>query len=121
MITVLAGDFPADSVVSLKKSMGGLGKPTHLVFRLGTFKTEAVALADVMEAEQVTETGLNAARAVAGGLLFGFLGAAVGAIAGSGKVAALAFRDGRKVLVKCGGQDFAMLTAAAFPNKAATV
>lgn len=121
MITVLAGDFKKDGVVVFKKSLGGLGKPTHLVFATGFLKHETVPLADVVEAEVVSETGLNAGGAIVGGLAFGLLGAAVGAIAGSGKIVALAFKDGRKVAVKCGGKDFEILTAAALSNKMASV
>lgn len=120
MITVLAGDFKKDGVAVFKKALGGLGKPTHLVLPLpGFMKTEKIALGDIVGVETVTEASLNAGGAVAGGLLFGLAGAAMGALVGSGAVVALSFRDGRKVLVRCGRSDLTTFTAAAFDNQAA--
>lgn len=121
MITVIAGDFKKDDVVVFKKSLGGLGKPTHMVFSKGFLKNEAVPLTDITEAEVVTETGLNTGGAILGGLAFGIVGAAVGALAGSGKLVAIAFKDGRKAVVKCGGKDFEIMIAAALSNKMAAV
>lgn len=114
MITVLAGDFKKDDVAAFRKSMCGLGKPTNIVFSKGFLKNEAIPLDDIVSVEQVNESGLNAGAAIAGGLMFGLAGAAIGALAGSGKVVAIGFRDGRKALVKCGGQDMAVLLGAAF-------
>lgn len=119
MITVLAGDFKKDSVAVFKKALLGLGRPTHLVMPKGMLKSENIPLSDIVSAKVVTEAGIDAAGAVVGGLAFGAVGAVVGAVAGSGKVVELVFRDGRKALVKCGGSDFVTLTAAAYENSPA--
>lgn len=119
MMKVLAGDWKASEYATFKKSF--LGKKLALLMPLGMVKKEEVPFASIVTADIVTDVDSLARRAgwaAIGALALGPIGLLAGAVTGKKSVVSVEFKDGRKALLECGGDDVATLKAACFGAEA---
>ncbi len=115
---VLAGDWDTGINVAIKKTM--FGKIVGLMFQKSAFGFETIPFNQLASAEVVTEdnhmsVGRKLGWGVGGALLLGPVGAVIGAVAGGnmkGRVIAVSFRDGRKVLIDADAKAAKLILAA---------
>jgi hypothetical protein len=104
MLTVLAGDWKENSTAKLVKSWG---KVRALRLPLGWFRSETVAVSEIVAIDRVTEENKTSILGklgwtIAGGVLLGGFGALLGFWKGGQRhkmVVAILFKDGRKVIL----------------------
>lgn len=115
MMKVLAGDWKVSEYAAFKKSF--LGKKLALLMPLGMVKKEEIPFGSIVTADIVTDVDSLSRRAgwaAIGALALGPIGLLAGAIAGKKSVVAVEFKDGRKALLECGGDDVVTLKSACF-------
>ncbi|WP_210250675.1 hypothetical protein [Mesorhizobium sp. SARCC-RB16n] len=118
MLKVISGDWPTGMLVKC----GGVfnPRPSHMEFRVGFTREEKVALRDIARAELISTdntTGSAVAYGLAGAAILGPLGALMGAQAaknGQKTLAAVVFKDGRKVILSGSSEELAPIIAAGF-------
>lgn len=117
---VIGGDWPANSAVALKK--GFSGKITSVAIQRSAFSFDTYQMSDIRSAEVVTadnhmSVGRKIGWGVAGAVVLGPLGAAIGAVAGGNmkeQVAAIVFKDGRRALIRGNLKHLEPILAAGF-------
>src|SRR5450631_4033455 len=103
---IIAGDWPANSAVALKKNF--FGTITSVMIQKSAFSFDYIPLTDIRSAEVVTvdnhmSIGRKIGWGIAGALVLGPVGAAIGGVAGGNmkeQVVAVVFKDGRKALLR---------------------
>lgn len=114
---ILAGDWNSGLNAKFKTSFSG--KPKELLIQKSTFSFDHLPIDQISEAEILTEdnhmkVGSKIGWGIAGALLLGPVGAAIGAVAGGNakhRVVAIRFKDGRKLIVKAKKKDADTLLA----------
>lgn len=117
---VLAGDWPPGAIAALRQTIWGTTQ--CLVIETRAFKHEKIQLDQIAGAELVTEdnrmsVGAKLGWGTAGLLLAGPIGAVIGGVAGGNKrdrVVAVAFKDGRKAVLKCNKSEADQLMALSY-------
>lgn len=116
---VLAGDWPTDANVSFKTTYSGTLK--SLMIQKSTFSFDYIEFPEIGSVEIVTEdkgmsVGGKLGWGLAGAVLMGPVGAAIGGIAGgnrNNRVLAIVLKDGRKLLLKAKAREAEKLLAIA--------
>jgi hypothetical protein len=116
-ITVIAGDWPADTVVTYAK--GFFGKPSSLLIGWtgGRFFAQDIASAVHVTEQNSTSVLGKVGWGAIGGIALGPVGVLAGLIAGGNRqntVVALELVDGRKALLKCDQDGFAAVMDASY-------
>lgn len=120
MINVLGGDWAENSPASIGKSL--TGKFDSLILSRGFFKNDKMRKDDILSADIVTEENHKSIAGklgwgAVGAVTLGPLGLLAGVLGGGNRqsmVVAVAFKDGRKVLLQGKPKELMPLIGAAF-------
>jgi hypothetical protein len=108
---VLAGDFKTGTA---RIKLTWMNKPSHLAMPAGMFKSERVELSAIATVRPLAENGVDWGAAAMGAVAFGPAGLLAGLGGAGRKVLALEFKDGRRAMVECDGDELKILLAAVF-------
>lgn len=120
MLKVLGGDWEEKHAASIRKSF--TGKFDTLVITRGFMKNDKFKKEDILSADIVTEENQKSIAGklgwgAAGAIALGPLGLLAGVLGGGNKnvlVVAVAFQDGRKILLQGKSKELMPLVGAAF-------